>query len=175
MKPIYILPRQARDKHIGNRHSTLENGVFRSAPVEGDVAWTVEAARVWRIDRSASGQETRFGYYAYTLMTIATCSTEDGQQPPPPPPPASAAEPEPEPAAAAAAAAAATTTQSGGMDGVSVVDVLAMDPTKRQELIQQLPALLAVCEIVDGFDPGAVREGRRRLFSSLAAVFVWLS
>jgi hypothetical protein len=112
---------------------------------------------VWRIDRSAGGQETRFGYYAYTLTTIATCSTEDGQQPPPPP--ASAAELEPEPAAAAAAAA--ITMQSGGMAGVSVVDVLAMDPTKRQELIQQLPALLAVCEIVDGFDPGAVREGQR--------------
>ena len=56
---------------------------------------------------------------------------------------------------------------------VSVVDVLAMDPTKRQELIQQLPALLAVCEIIDGFDPGAERAPPFSLLFQY--VFAWLS
>lgn len=106
--------------------SHMDRAGFFTPPAklsEGDTDWTVEAARVWRVDRSAAGSDTRFGYYCYACTV--------GQ-------PESQAELEP--------AAAAT---------VRMIDVLAMPATQRQELVQQLPALLAACEITEGFDVGA--------------------
>ena len=69
-----------------------------SAAVAGDSGWTVDAARLWRVDKAASGNEQRFGYYAYV------CQVGERPEPEPEPEPEPAPEPEPEPAAAAAVA-----------------------------------------------------------------------
>ena len=38
------------------------------AAPEGDKSWTVNAARLWRVDKSASGVEQRFGYFTYVCQ-----------------------------------------------------------------------------------------------------------
>lgn len=53
---------------------------------EGDKSWTADAARLWRVDKSASGVEQRFGYFAYVCQV--------GNVTPPPQP--ECHEPEPE-------------------------------------------------------------------------------
>jgi SAM-dependent methyltransferase len=60
---------------------------------DGDKGWKVDAARLWRIDKLATGAEQRFGYFAY-LCQVGNALPLGGEPAEP--------EPEPEPAAKAA-------------------------------------------------------------------------